>query len=284
MDVIRNSEARTTPLIDDHEAADAPRDEANAGGELSVVRGGRRQDDDERAVAGSAGRPVREHPAARAVGGGAVLQAANVHNVVQCDPSMWEALERHLRGSEVEEAAVLYARVARRDNGITLEGVEYECFQPADFAYQSDVHIELSDVAQHRMIKRAWSLDCSIVELHSHVSAWYPPSFSGSDLSGFAEFVPHVWWRLRGRPYAAIVMAPHGIDALVWRTDPHLPEPLRRVERGALPPVMPTGASLAWLSSPLDPDSTEASGRVGMSSLGRMRPSPPPSRRTGGEA
>ena len=40
--------------------------------------------------------------------------------------------------------------------------------------------------------------------------------FSPSDMYEFAEFVPHCRWRLRGRPYLAIVVSPAGADALAW--------------------------------------------------------------------
>jgi hypothetical protein len=45
------------------------------------------------------------------------------------------------------------------------------------------------------------------------------------DFEGFTEFVPHVRWRLRGRPYAAIVVADTTFDALAW-IEPEDPKPV----------------------------------------------------------
>lgn len=179
-------------------------------------------------------------------------ESSGLRNIVRCNPTMWTQLETHLRRSHVEEAAVMYAAVERRGDGITFSAIELEAFQPTDFAYQSDLHIELREAAQQRVIKRAWSLGCALIEVHSHVNGRHVAEFSGSDLAGFEEFVPHVWWRLRGQPYVAIVMAPSGIDAMVWRESPHIAESLQHVELDAAtapassPPtvIAPTNATL----------------------------------------
>jgi hypothetical protein len=80
--------------------------------------------------------------------------------------------------------------------------------------YQSDVHVELSDAAQAAVIQWAWESGLALVEAHSH--RWGPARFSGSDFAGFADWVPHVRWRLRRRPYAALVLAPGTLDGLAW--------------------------------------------------------------------
>lgn len=59
----------------------------------------------------------------------------------------------------------------------------------------------------------------TLVEAHSHGPRGVP-TFSGSDWTGFSEWVPHVRWRLRGAPYAAIVVAAAGtLDAIAWIDD-----------------------------------------------------------------
>ena len=40
--------------------------------------------------------------------------------------------------------------------------------------------------------------------------------FSASDMYGFSDYVPHCRWRLRGRPYLAVVVSPRSVDALAW--------------------------------------------------------------------
>jgi hypothetical protein len=73
------------------------------------------------------------------------------------------------------------------------------------------------------LIKRAWDSGTSLVEFHSHPRDRWQAMFSPSDLAGFDEFVPHCWWRLRGRPYLAVVVAQRSVDALAWVTDPRRP-------------------------------------------------------------
>jgi hypothetical protein len=90
------------------------------------------------------------------------------------------------------------------------------------FESHSPFHMELSDSSRAMVIKRAHDLGASITEFHSHVGHW-PAEFSPSDWVGFEEFVPHVWWRLKGRPYAAVVVAPRGFDAFAWVSSPDSP-------------------------------------------------------------
>ena len=74
---------------------------------------------------------------------------------------------------------------------------------PADgFSVCNEYHFELTDEVRAQVIKRAHDLGASIAEVHSHHGPW-PAAFSPSDQLGFREFVPHVWWRLKGRPYLA---------------------------------------------------------------------------------
>lgn len=98
-----------------------------------------------------------------------------------------------------------------------LDFAEWSPLSPKDFAYQSPLHLELRDETRMRVIKRGHDLKCALIEFHSHPGP-YPAQFSGSDFIGFREFVPHVLWRLKGRPYVAVVVAPSGFDALAWMT------------------------------------------------------------------
>ena len=63
------------------------------------------------------------------------------------------------------------------------------------------------------------NINAAIIELHSHVCL-KGACFSPTDLQGFKEFVPHVWWRLNKKPYAAIVFSKSDFDAFVWVDDP----------------------------------------------------------------
>lgn len=141
----------------------------------------------------------------------------------------WARLEQHLFQDDFEQAAILYARTEESDTTLLLREHELFLLQSSDYSYQSAFHIEMADDTQAKVIRRAWELSCSIVEIHSHVGREAEPEFSSSDIVGFREFVPHVWWRLRGKPYMAMVFTPTGFDSLVWRRNAVQAEPLRKV-------------------------------------------------------
>ena len=114
-----------------------------------------------------------------------------------------EALLTHLlpMQNRAEEAAFVFARPAEAAGSRTLEHVEWLPVPPEGFAARSRFHFELNDATRAAVIKRAHDLRASLIEFHSHHGP-LPAEFSASDWAGFEEFVPHVRWRLRGRPYA----------------------------------------------------------------------------------
>lgn len=151
-----------------------------------------------------------------------------------------EILAHLLRdGHTREEAAFVFARP---EAGDVFRGVEWMAIEEEGFAFHSSLGIELSDATRAHVIKRAHDLDASLVEFHSHPYDW-PASFSPSDLLGFEEFVPHVWWRLKARPYLAVVVAPTGFDALAWTRDPRRPEQLSAIRVDGRD-LEPTGLTL----------------------------------------
>src|SRR4051812_29383543 len=77
---------------------------------------------------------------------------------------------------------------------------EWWAVPPEGYEYQTNYHVTLTDEAQNEAIRWAWNSKACLVEVHSH-GPLEPAQFSPSDLSGFVEWVPHVRWRLRGRPY-----------------------------------------------------------------------------------
>jgi len=137
---------------------------------------------------------------------------------------IYEDLLSHLLPlhARTEEAAFIFATPERSPAGLTFKFVEALKMKPQDFAVQHADYLELTDSARAGVIKRAHDLGASIIEVHSHVGPWRA-AFSYSDVNGLKDIVPHIWWRLRGRPYAAIVVATDGFDALVWAEDPHAP-------------------------------------------------------------
>lgn len=169
-------------------------------------------------------------------------------NVIEISSEMYERLHAHLLQAEDEHVAFLYAHMDLDGADLRLECVDLHVVPPEGFTYQSGYHVSLTDDQLATVIKEAWTRGLALIEAHSHPDARYAAAFSGSDLRGFSEVVPHVFWRLRRAPYVALVMAPSGFDALVWRTDPRVPEPLDAfVVEGRL--MHPTGITIEDLRS-----------------------------------
>lgn len=157
---------------------------------------------------------------------------------------LWDHLLGSGRGTE--EAAFLFAKGDPNGSGV-FRVLDWYPVPPEGFAFCSAYHFELTDETRSHVIKRAHDLGASLVEVHSHDDP-EPPAFSSSDLFGFDEFVPHVWWRLKGRPYMAIVVAPGGLDGLTWREGPSAPERIAGVEVGG--EILPAShrSPLRWTS------------------------------------
>lgn len=155
--------------------------------------------------------------------GASVRLPADVHM------SLWRHLLADERGPE--EAAFVFAHVPAVDADSVFEYVDWFPVPPEGFAWQSAFHFELTDETRATVIKRAHDLGASIVEFHSHRGAW-PAQFSGSDWIGLEEFVPHVRWRLKGRPYGAVVVTPTGFDGLAWVRSSATPIRLKLLANG----------------------------------------------------
>ena len=136
-------------------------------------------------------------------------------------PAQYRALVKHLlpKSAKAEEAAFLFCRALRTDAGLEFHLLEAHLVPPSEFNYKSLYGIELTDGCRAAVIQRAHDLGASLLELHSHPRSSVV-EFSPSDRSGFSEFIPHVWWRLKKKPYAALVIGPSGFDSLSWVTNP----------------------------------------------------------------
>lgn len=139
-------------------------------------------------------------------------------------PEVYNALWRHLlqKRPVIENAAFVYARQEVENGTTVFRYVEWFPVPQNGFISSSSYHFELTEKTRAAVIKRAHDLGTSLIEFHSHIGS-LPARFSPSDRAGFEEFVPHVWWRLKGRPYLAVVVAAGSFDAFVWLTDPRSP-------------------------------------------------------------
>ena len=125
-------------------------------------------------------------------------------------------LRRHLLCTpRCEQGAFLFCRYSSSGDHHVFDCEDWLPLERADYEVQASDYLELTDAARARLIKLAHNRGICLVESHSHPGP-YPAAFSYSDLTGLDEFVPHVRWRLRGRPYAALVFSQSGFDGLAW--------------------------------------------------------------------
>jgi hypothetical protein len=164
--------------------------------------------------------------------------------ILELPDKAYVGLRTHLLSSDagVEQAAFVVAEPFSERTGLRLEYLTWWPIPAEGYVHQSRYHIELADEIRASAIKKAHDLRASLIEFHSHpFAAW--AEFSCSDRTGLEEFVPHVRWRLKGRPYAAVVMTPSNFDGLVWAMDDTTPELLNGISLGRQL-LRPTGRSV----------------------------------------
>ncbi len=144
--------------------------------------------------------------------------------VIAAPGELYRSLRTHLAG-RVEQVGFF---LADYDDALRVFALrEWRPMPPEAFEIQNSYHVTLRDEVRPKIIKWAWDAGACLVEAHSHGDRGVA-RFSPSDVWGFHEWVPHVRWRLRGRPYAAIVTASDTFDALAWIDGD--PEQVERLE------------------------------------------------------
>jgi len=167
----------------------------------------------------------------------------DVEITVSIPASQHLQIVKHLLGPEgCEEAVFAFCSFMQTGREARFEVSDWHAVPPTGFVTRSPYFLELTDETRAQMIKRAHDLESSLIEFHSHRSSW-PAAFSPSDYAGFDEFVPHIWWRLKGRPYAAIVVSESkSFDGIAWINDATTPVPVTGIETGS-EVLLPTGKS-----------------------------------------
>lgn len=158
--------------------------------------------------------------------------------------ALHEPLRQHLRG-RVEQAAFLLADYDPLTGIFTARDLRIVAANGFDI--QTSFHISLADETRSSLIKWAWDNEASLVELHSHGDR-PPAAFSSSDLLGFEEWVPHLWWRLGGRPYLALVTGGSSFDGLAWIDSPTEARQLDRIVIDDGRVLQATGLTMAALN------------------------------------
>lgn len=145
----------------------------------------------------------------------------------------YSSVTNHLlvKDCSIEQAAFLFVSVTVVKEQLLFDVLDIRYLYENDYEYQCADYLELKNETRAQLIKKAHDLDSALIEFHSHPK-FRDAMFSTSDLLGFREFVPHVSWRLKGKPYAAVVVSPSGFDGLVWHDNPYKPELLNGIILG----------------------------------------------------
>ena len=169
-------------------------------------------------------------------------------NILKLSEYLHNRLWSHLLPTSTlrEQSAFLFCNTETSGDEMVFEVLDQIFLHESDFTAQHTDYLELTDATRIGLIKRAHNMAASLVELHSHPGPW-PAAFSLSDRIGLKETVAHMRWRLKKRPYLAIVVAPSGFDALVWSCDAKIPKPLTGIDVDGTR-MTPTNASLAGWS------------------------------------
>lgn len=148
----------------------------------------------------------------------------NVSAILEIDRLSYSEIVRYVlpTNSRHEEAVFVFAHA---DGNGVFTPLETYFVPPEGFAHRSPFFLELADETRATVIKRAHDLSASVIEIHSHPSQ-FKAAFSESDIRGFHEFVPHMLWRLKKRPYAAVVVARNSFDSLAWFESVNAPVPM----------------------------------------------------------
>ena len=161
---------------------------------------------------------------------------------ININQTAWDVVYQHLLPKQAakEEAAFLFGHYQPTSRNI--EVTAYQLLSNRDFSSQELDYLELDETVRPALIKRAHDLSACLIEMHSHPGN-LPAAFSNFDFIGLRETVPHMQWRLRDQPYAALVVADESFDALIWTQDISNPSCIAAINAGARA-LLPTNLSI----------------------------------------
>lgn len=167
-----------------------------------------------------------------------------MNTILKISDKAYDELMAHLLPpkSTQEQAAFLFAEYDKGPPQARFNVVKTRVLKRSDFVVQEGDYIELQNETQAGLIKQAHDLNACLVEIHSHLGPW-PAAFSYADRIGLRETLPHMWWRLKGKPYLALVVTELNFDALVWIDNSKTPNALDRLIAGGRL-LRPTNLSL----------------------------------------
>lgn len=150
----------------------------------------------------------------------------------------FERAKAHLQ-SRAESAAFFLA--ARSELG--LEIVATRLLTDGDVETGS-WHLELTEETRVSLLQWASGTELSLVEAHSHGKLGDPARFSPTDVRNLNDWVPHLFWRLPGRAYGALVFGFRTFDGVAWLPGRDGPVAITRIQIHGDDPWIATGRSL----------------------------------------
>lgn len=108
-------------------------------------------------------------------------------------------------------------------------------------------HVTLGEEARRRLFSWTAQQADVLVEAHSHGVLGDPVGLSITDLDGLSEWVPHMRWRLSGRPYVALVFGQESMDGVAWVDEKRL-LPVSRLDLAGGEVLESTGRSYRILN------------------------------------
>lgn len=163
--------------------------------------------------------------------------------LVHCSLDKLKKIRYHLFQDHLEHVVFLFLNVQNNEH-VSFKIEDYYLVPSSELKYQHEYYVELEDDARAKVIKMAWDKKLSLGEIHSHPKCERDVMFSPSDLSGFQQFVPHVWWRLNKSPYLAIVAGQSDFDALAWVKNSSQSEQIDELLIDNTHLIYPTGLTL----------------------------------------
>jgi hypothetical protein len=135
---------------------------------------------------------------------------------ITVEEGIWDKARQHLN-EYAERVGFFLADWSQAERQFRIRAWRPVLDRAADVHGQ--LHVSLPDETRSAIIKWAWAEQGCLIEAHSH-GRWSPAAFSRYDMENLGEWVPHLWWRLQGRPYAAIVTSVCDLDVLAWIDGP----------------------------------------------------------------
>jgi hypothetical protein len=142
---------------------------------------------------------------------------------------MYDALRKHLFKGRKEQGAFLFATDSTRSSEMILTVKEIYLIPSDAWDIQDVCYLELSQEEKVKVMMMAKTLNCHLIECHSHRNPYGVAHFSFSDLKGLDEFISYIRWKLPGKKYGALIWTESSISGMIWDMISPGPIPVKTV-------------------------------------------------------